>query len=518
MLSLPRGAESNADVPLATAAWATREAVERLAYHGGASLFVGAIPAASNWPTLRRIYDLGGAALQKTLGLDVPPARRAALVDQLEQLWRAALLADSIPLGIDDDRHFLTIAGSRSGKGTSAIIPNLCLYPGSVVCLDPKGENATLTAAARGQRLGQEVYVLDPFGVAKIPEALRASFNPLAWLSAGDPSIIEDAAMIAERLVVPGAAEDSHWDETARDFIKGLILHLITGQAAPSLLTLPTFLTQGDRPAWEEACERAEERGEARHRAETAPDDISREGLDAAREDALRAFLKANPTPFDYLLTVMRRNKALGGVIAGTAETLLACGDRERGSILSTTRRNTAFLDSLRPEFIATLDGEGRSFRPDIFKTAPKGATAYLCLPAQRMATHGRWLRLMIGVFLEWAYRELAPPACGAPVLYLLEEFYALGHMAVIEKAAGYAAGFGVKLWAILQDIPQLKAMYPRSWQTFLFNAGAVLMFGVADSDTTHYASDALGVVEVVRHVTNVSVKEPITNHGQQVR
>ena len=74
------------------------------------------------------------------------------------------------------------------------------------------------------------------------------------------------------------------------------------------------------------------------------------------------------------------------------------------------------------------------------------------------MGTHGRWLRLMIGLFLERMQRNLKPPACGAPVLFLLEEFFTLGPMPSIEKAAGYAAGFGVKLWAILQDLQQLKA------------------------------------------------------------
>ena len=34
------------------------------------------------------------------------------------------------PIGLEDDRHIMTIAGSRSGKGRSSIIPNMCLYPG----------------------------------------------------------------------------------------------------------------------------------------------------------------------------------------------------------------------------------------------------------------------------------------------------------------------------------------------------------------------------------------------------
>jgi type IV secretion system protein VirD4 len=44
--------------------------------------------------------------------------------------------------------HLLTIAPTRTGKGVGTIIPNLIDYPGPVVCIDPKGENAIVTAAS----------------------------------------------------------------------------------------------------------------------------------------------------------------------------------------------------------------------------------------------------------------------------------------------------------------------------------------------------------------------------------
>jgi len=490
MFNLPRGLDAgiDVDVPLASAAWESHQAAERLIYRGKASLFVGAIPASENWLLLGELYEQGSAELARITNADIPPVERWDRVDKLQRLWRSAQLADCVPLGLDDDRHFVTIAGSRSGKGTSAIIPNLCIYPGSVVCLDPKGENASITAARRGagiegcEGMGQEVFVLDPFGVADIPDSLRAGLNPLALLDPNSPSVVDDAAMLAEGLVVATNTRDAHWDESARNLLKGLILHLITTVERPSLLTLRRFLTLGDRDGWVEAA------------------DVYEDGSKEKQE-----FFERCPSPFPYLLQCMLDNDAFHGVIAGTAETLLSCGENERGSFLSSARRNTAFLDTFGSHFIETMEGTGRTFSPDIFKKAPQGASLFLCLPAERMGTHGRWLRLMIGLLLEWSYRDLSPPACGAPILFLLEEFYSLGHMPVIEKAAGYAAGFGVKLWAVLQDIQQLKALYPKSWQTFLANAGAVHVFGVSDHDTTSYVSKALGDVETIKHVKNHS-------------
>src|SRR5271157_2948302 len=43
-------------------------------------------------------------------------------------------------VGHDDDRHILTVAGSRAGKGVSLIVPNLIFWRGSCILIDCKGE------------------------------------------------------------------------------------------------------------------------------------------------------------------------------------------------------------------------------------------------------------------------------------------------------------------------------------------------------------------------------------------
>ena len=53
-------------------------------------------------------------------------------------------------IGWNDDRHVMTIAGSRAGKGVSLIEPNLIFYEGSALVVDPKGELARHTAGRRG--------------------------------------------------------------------------------------------------------------------------------------------------------------------------------------------------------------------------------------------------------------------------------------------------------------------------------------------------------------------------------
>jgi type IV secretion system protein VirD4 len=120
----------------------------------------------------------------------------------------------------------------------------------------------------------------------------------------------------------------------------------------------------------------------------------------------------------------------------------------------------------------------------------------YLVLPGLRMGTHYRWLRVMIQEALT--AMERAPASRTLPVWFVLEEFPTLGHMRSLETAAGLLAGYGVKLWAVLQDLTQLKTHYQRSWETFLGNAGVIQAFGNADTTTTEYLSKRLGMTQVI--------------------
>jgi len=83
-------------------------------------------------------------------------------------------------------------------------------------------------------------------------------------------------------------------------------------------------------------------------------------------------------------------------------------------------------------------------------------------------------------------------PRDRTPILFMMEEFATLGHMDIMERAAAYFPGFGVKLWAILQDTTQLRRYYQASWETFLGNAGLVQCFANGDQATLGYLSARL--------------------------
>lgn len=116
--------------------------------------------------------------------------------------------ADGNPVGSRDDRHILVVGGNRSGKGISALVTNLLLWRGSMVVIDPKGENAMVTLSRRGrgskyaQGLYQPTYLLDPYGEVRYGDndfsEYRASFNPLDTLDPNGRETVSDAPKIRE--------------------------------------------------------------------------------------------------------------------------------------------------------------------------------------------------------------------------------------------------------------------------------------------------------------------------------
>jgi type IV secretory pathway TraG/TraD family ATPase VirD4 len=76
-------------------------------------------------------------------------------------------------------------------------------------------------------------------------------------------------------------------------------------------------------------------------------------------------------------------------------------------------------------------------------------------------------------------------------VAFFLDEFGQLGRLDALVDGLTLMRGYGVQLWPLVQDLSQLKAVYPR-WQSFLANTSQQY-FGIADYDTAHYISNALG-------------------------
>ncbi len=353
------------------------------------------------------------------------------------------------------DAHLITVAPSRSGKGRCVILPNLMVHAGSMFVIDPKGENAAITAAHRARAMGHRVICLNPWRLhGQAPWSLPAHrFNPLAEIDIRDINHVDDVDLLADMLVMRrgGGGEDSHFDDKARSLI-GTILLWMLHEEPVERQTLP----------W------------------------------------LRRHLMLDPEGWAALLGTMAGSEAAGGLVREGASaflTNLTNSPREAGSVLSTAQRHTEFLRG--PAMDAALSGS--DFRMNDLNTG--ATTIYVIIPAERLGTHGGWLRLVTGFALRPKLRRPGGPR----VLFLMDEFAALGTMRNIETGMGGYAGFGIIFWPFLQDLAQLRDLYGKGWQTFMSNAQTWQFFGTRDVETARYVSDAIGQQTIVSSTYNAS-------------
>ncbi|WP_018263998.1 type IV secretory system conjugative DNA transfer family protein [Methylobacterium sp. WSM2598] len=405
----------------ATAAWLLSRPIK---------IFLGRSTRPLRWLIANRHAGMGGSA------------RFSGLLDEWANPWEPGqiLLGRSKydpnwMVGIHDDRHVLTMATNRAGKGRSQIVPALLTWPGSVLVIDPKGQNAAITALKR-KEMGQTVRILDPLGEIKDPELkkLVARFNPLASLKLGALDYVEQVRAIAESCVVPsGDKNGAFFDNAARTLIAGVNDLVVMSANVPN----------------------------------------DKRNLATVREMLVKLD--------DKLLEEM---SDMGGLAASGAAGLKSGGENSTADVKFTAMTATDWLDS------AGMQNALSASDFSLHDLNGGNTTIYLVLPSRYLDEHSRFLRLFVNLALKAATDGRKGKHA---TLFLLDEFYSLGPLTLLAKAAGLLAGYGVKLWPILQNISQVKELYPENWETFLGNAGIWTVFAVNDKSSSEYLSDRLG-------------------------
>ena len=346
------------------------------------------------------------------------------------------------PYYYHDDTGLLTIASAGSGKNRSVVLNALMEYPGSLICLDPKGENAAVTAHRRGrgggrvdeeEALGQDVYVADPFNI--VSGHSSAAFSFLLELDTENLDIDEDIETVADAIVVPSGL-DSFWDDCARQVLKGLIAWVLEEPEETRTLLKVRELAVMEKQA---------------------------------------------------LIHRLNERNTVGDLARKAAKQIGV--EREGEHHLSGVRKNTQWLDSkAMKKSLETSDFRLR----DLLE---RPTTIYLCLPPRALEIHKRWLRLFVALAIQriQSIEDRQTRHLDHQILFLLDEFHVLGHMKTIETAAALMRGYGLKLWPILQNLGQLKRDYRTNWETFIQNAGAVQFFGINDKETAEYVSALCG-------------------------
>jgi type IV secretion system protein VirD4 len=295
----------------------------------------------------------------------------------------------------------ITIAPPGSGKTQCQVIPNIILWPASLLILDVKGELYDATHRAR-EAMG-DVYRFAPLDTAQ-----SHSFNPLTYLKGDSIYVWEDAAFLASMLMPPlTKSADPFWTERARGILTAalaLVCHEIPPEAR-SMNRVHEIVSGKD---WEEFL---------------ADLDASQIPAMVNESDSLKTI---QPKMLDSLLQ--------------TIKVALAPWTGER--VRSRTQASDWMPEDLRGDRLKTV---------------------YICLKPSEIDTFAPLLRVFVGLHIRRLIDGPLPSRDASPILFMLDEFPRMQYMPPIEEALEVGRQYGIKLWMIAQSEGQISRFYPNA-------------------------------------------------------
>lgn len=371
------------------------------------------------------------------------------------------------PICSTPENHSLIVARTRTGKGTRVVIPTLLRYVmGSALVIDPKGENAAVTARARMNpfpNYTSTVHIINPWG--ELDGAFKerglsyASYNPLDILDRNDPNAVGVAQDLAAAICpVDKSGKDAFWNQSAASVLTAVLLWL------------------ADQPGEQKTLGRA------------------------------RAIVTKTKKDFtDNFLVPMAASTAFSGAIQENAAPFIGMAQETYSGVMSNLAQHTGFLSD--PQIKAATATSTFEMR-DLMR---KPTTLYLVIPPAKMTTQRTWLRLMITAGMQTYKRNAHPKA--QRCLFLIDEFAALGRLDEIPRDIATMAGYGVDFCLIVQGIDQLKLVYGDAHTSIVNNCAYKWFCNVNDLHSAEYLSKTLGnrTVETTGSSTSQSMAQ---GHG----
>ncbi|HMO74153.1 MAG TPA: type IV secretory system conjugative DNA transfer family protein [Sphingopyxis sp.] len=341
---------------------------------------------------------------------------------------------DAAPILLEGEGHLITIAPTGAGKGVGCVVPALLRHQGPAIVIDPKGENAAITARRR-REMGQKVVVLDPMGITGFH---GDALNPLDLIDPYSATAVDEAHVVIDQLLAFSDSErDRFWLGRARQLLVGVLFHLLT-DLPPDQHNLAAF----------------------RALVNSAAGDAT----------ALLAALAASRHP---------EARATGQLFAIDAKETI-------GGIVSFAQEATDFMRGP-----AQQEATSRSSIDFDAVTLGEPLTIYIVMPPHMLISHGRLLRLWVGALMTAIMRRRSRPELST--LFVLDEAAQLGTFNELRQAVTLLRGYGLQTWSFWQDASQLRHLYPHDWQTMINNSKVVQCFGANTMLAAQSMADLVG-------------------------
>jgi type IV secretion system protein VirD4 len=344
--------------------------------------------------------------------------------------------------------HVSVAAPTGAGKGVSFVIPTLLSYRrGSVFVFDPKGELFLATARAR-RRMGQRVYVLDPFHVCTRPGA-SDRFNPLDCIPPG-PTVVDEARAMANAMVVrpPDGDKEPFWNDSA--------VMLLT-----AMLTAALSFMKGE----------------------------------------LRTFgtVREMMTDPEIYAGTIAKLQEMGGIPARLANQLVKLSESAKtlADVTSTANSHASFADSEPVSRVL----ETSTFSADVL--LKPGSTIYFVLPVEQLDAQRGYLRLVVSTLLRHILRFGVKR--GGETLFLLDECSSLSGLDALAQGFVLGRGKGIRLYTFWQSAEQAQAAFKKTPNLVADNSDAQIYFGVNGYPTAELVSKMLGNWTMLLETANES-------------
>jgi type IV secretion system protein VirD4 len=339
------------------------------------------------------------------------------------------------------------IARTRKGKGVSIVVPNLLDWKDSVICVDPKLENYTLTAGYR-QQMGHVVFLFAPFSETRE----TARWNPLGYVSDQADLRVNGLQRIADMLYPETPGVDPFWIASARTLFLGIALYVFETPSLPK--TIGEILRLGMA---------SDDEGFAKHWK--------------------RIVEGRNSGPYPLSGECVR---ALYDVI-------------DLAPVTASSIRKT-FTSRLDLWLNPILDWATSANDFDLRELRSKAMSIYVGVNPDDLHR----LRPVLSLFFQQAIglqtRQLPEhnPALKYQVMMLLDEFTALGKIPIIAEAVGFLSGYNIRVVLVIQARSQLREVYGNNAaDTILRNLAARVAFGADDYADAREISEELGTTTV---------------------
>jgi type IV secretion system protein VirD4 len=374
-------------------------------------------------------------------------------------------------------RRYLVLGGQqgvalaappRAGKGVGVVIPNALSWSGSLVCVDIKRENWTVTAGYRAA-CGQACHLFDPFA----EDGRTARWNPFHYVADDPVRRVNDLQRIADMLYPEQPGTDPFWIASARSLFLGIALYLFETPSLPK--TVGEVLRQG-----------------------MASDD---EGFGQHWKRLIQGRMSGN-----YPLSA-ECVRALYDVI-----------DLAPVTASSIRKTFTSRLDLwLNPILDAATSGNDFDLR----ELRRQPISIYVGVNPEDLHR----LRPVLNLFFQQAIglqTRVLPehdPTLKHQVLMLLDEFTALGRIPIMAEAISYLPGYDVRVMLVIQTPAQLREVYgPHASETMLKSLAARIAFAPKDVADAREISDELGFATVKVRSTSTPVPDPFAAKGSRGR